>query len=102
MIVSCQSRGLRGGGLEAVDVAGSGSVKLPVPSVMTRIWPIPTITEKAAKVRAAWERPSELAPPVKRTVVIQTAMVAANDQIQGFEFSRRDAFIGSSHAFRGG
>ena len=30
---------------------------LPGPSVMTNIWPMPTMTEKAAKVSAACDRP---------------------------------------------
>ena len=66
---------------------------------MTNICPMPTMTEKAAKVSAAWDRPSELAPPVKRTVTIQTMIVAAKDQIQGLEKRLRVEFIGSFPAF---
>ncbi len=68
---------------DRVMVAGTQRSILPGPSVMTNIWPMPTITEKAANVSAAWERPKELAPPVNMTVASQTVTVAANDQIQG-------------------
>jgi hypothetical protein len=87
---------------ESVIVAGTERSILPGPSVMTNIWPRPTMTEKAANVSAACDRPSELAPPVKRTVTIQTAIVAAKDQTQGLEKRRRAPFIGSSPAFPAG
>lgn len=87
---------------DSVIVAGTQRSILPGPSVMTNIWPIPTITEKAAKVRAACDRPKELAPPVNMTVTIQTAAVAANDQIHGFFERDESPFIGFSPAFRDG
>ncbi len=84
----------------SVIVAGTERSMLPGPSVMTNIWPMPTMTEKAAKVSAACDRPRELAPPVNRTVRLHTASVAAKDQIQGFRWSARRAFMRGSPAFQ--
>ena len=69
-------------------VAGTERSILPGPSVMTNIWPMPTMIEKAAKVSAAWLSPSVLAPPVTMIVANQTTKAAIHDQIQGF-FARR-------------
>ena len=59
---------------DSVIVAGTQRSIFPGPSVMTNIWPMPTMTEKAAKVSAACDRPNELAPPAKSTVMIQTGI----------------------------
>ncbi len=60
----------------SVMFAGIDRSTLPGPRVMTNIWPMPTITEKAAKVSAAWVSPAALAPPVKSVVASQTSAVA--------------------------
>ena len=59
-----------------VMVAGIDRSILPGPSVMTNIWPSPTIAAKEAKVSAACVSPPALAPPVKRTVIVQTSAAA--------------------------
>ena len=68
----------------SVIVAGTERSMFPGPSVMTNIWPIPTMIEKAAKVSAAWLSPRVLAPPVTMIVANQTTKAAIQDQIQGF------------------
>jgi hypothetical protein len=60
----------------SVMVAGIERSMLPGPRVITNIWPRPTITEKAAKVSAAWVSPPALAPPVNMMVTNQTAAAA--------------------------
>ena len=57
-----------------VMVAGIDRSTLPGPSVITCIWPMPTITEKAAKENAAvstWPAPW---PPVNTMVASQTSI----------------------------
>ncbi len=77
----------------SVMVAGTDRSILPGPSVITNIWPMPTMMEKAAKVKAACERPSVLAPPVTIMVANQTIEAAIHDQIQGFFARRRKEII---------
>ena len=80
----------------SVMVAGIDRSTLPGPSVMTNIWPMPTITKKVAKVKAAVRSCSPPWPPVKAMVASQVAKAATKDQSHGFSAIRRSAVISAS------
>ncbi len=72
----------------SVMVAGTERSILPGPSVMTNIWPMPTMIEKAAKVKAACDGPSGAgAAGEQRSSTSQTANAAKHDQIHGLRES---------------
>src|SRR5262245_13130462 len=64
-------------------LAGRDRSTLPGPSVMTNIWPIPTMTMKTASESAAVIIPPAPYPPVKAMAASHTASAPRNDQIQG-------------------
>ena len=80
----------------SVIVAGIDRSTLPGPSVMTNIWPMPTMTKKVAKVSAAVISSPPPWPRVKAMVASQTRKAATKDQSHGFSRRRRSAVIAAS------
>ena len=74
-------------------LAGSERSTLPGPSVMTNIWPTPTITMKTESDRAAVSMPPAPWPPVKMMAASQTASAPRKDQSQGLPIRVRTIVI---------